>query len=167
MNTKRVLISTFILLGFVFIILDSNPAYRQTGPISPIEENPENTGDTVEQKILSIGETSIQIEIADEPAELSRGLSGRESLGEDEGLLFIFDKPGIYPFWMKEMHFPIDIIWIGEDMRVVDITRSATPESYPKTFSPSTPVPYVLEVNANFSDRENIKPGDEVIFSST
>ena len=166
MNTRRICISTLILLGFVFIILESRPADRQAGPISLTEENPQESVNIDERKTLSIGGTSIQIDIADEPAELSLGLSGRESLGKSEGLLFIFEKPAIYPFWMKEMRFPIDIIWIDENMRVADITHNAAPESFPKTFSPNTPVRYVLEVHSNFVEESHIKLGDRVIFSA-
>ncbi|MDX1535781.1 MAG: DUF192 domain-containing protein, partial [Candidatus Spechtbacterales bacterium] len=74
----------------------------------------------------------------------------------------VFNRPGTYSFWMKEMNFPIDIIWIGEDMRVVDITKNAKPESYPKRFSPSVLAQYVLEVVAGFSDEHGVEIGDSI-----
>jgi len=156
MNRKLALISTLILLGFVFAVLDSQP----------IEKSVENVQIVSDQKILSIGGTRIHLEIADEPSEREHGLSGRESLGEDEGLLFIFDEPGIYPFWMKEMRFPIDIIWIDQNWTVVDITKNATPESFPQTFSSKKPARYALEVNSGFVHQAAVAIGDEVVFSN-
>ena len=95
------------------------------------------------------------------------GLSGREKLDENEGLLFIFDSPGIYPFWMKDMNFPIDIVWIGEDSgewRVVYIKKNAMPDSYPETFSPDKNAKYVLETVSGFFEKNNLKIGDTVEF---
>ena len=64
---------------------------------------------------------------------------------------------------MKEMNFPIDIIWIGEHMSVVDITKSASPSSFPQTFVSSAPALYVLEVQAGFAERHGVKIGDQVV----
>lgn len=158
-NKKLALISLVILLGFVFVTLDSKQ-------IEPIEESSGNVEEVGDQKTLSIGSAKIEIEIADDPAERSRGLSGRESLGENEGLLFIFEKPGIYSFWMKEMLFPIDIIWIDQNWAVVEITKNAAPESFPGNFTPRSPAQYVLETNSGFADEAKINLGDEVIFSN-
>ncbi len=77
-------------------------------------------------------------------------------------MLFVFDKPDIYSFWMKDMLFPIDMIWISEDGKVVYIERDARPESYPNSFIPDAPAKYVLEVNAGFSEKNNLKVGDKV-----
>jgi len=95
-----------------------------------------------------IGETKIDVEIADTSELRAQGLSKRPFLGEKKGMLFVFEEEGVYPFWMKGMNFPIDIIWINKDFVVVDITENATPESYPQTFSARSPIKYALEVNA-------------------
>jgi len=95
-----------------------------------------------------------------------KGLSGREKLKEDEGMLFVFDYMGQYSFWMKDMNFPIDIIWISDDFKVVYIKKNATPESYPETFTPEQNAKYVLEVLAQFSEKNNLKVGDKVEFLS-
>ncbi len=92
------------------------------------------------------------------------GLSGRESLDEDRGLLFIFDQPGIYSFWMKDMNFPIDIIWISSDLKIVYIKPDASPLYYPETYKPEADAQYVLEVVAGFSEKNNLKIGDSVEF---
>jgi len=111
------------------------------------------------QAYLQIGQNKIEIEIADDADKRTRGLSGRANLAQNHGLLFIFDTFGNYGFWMKEMNFPIDVIWIDENWRVADISKNASPESYPQVFLPSRPIKYVLEVNAGWSEKNNLKIG--------
>jgi uncharacterized membrane protein (UPF0127 family) len=82
-------------------------------------------------------------------------------------MLFVFDKPSIYPFWMKDMNFPIDMIWIGENDEVVYIEKNAQPDSYPETFVSSQNAKYVLEVISSFSEKNNLKVGDRVEFLSS
>ena len=65
---------------------------------------------------------------------------------------------------MKGMNFPIDIVWITEDMKVIYIKKDAWPESYPETFGPDINAKYILEINAGFSDKNNLKEGDRVLF---
>ncbi len=129
-----------------------------------LDENNDRKQDSVhnESYVLKIGDTNVNADVADTPALRQRGLSGRKTLSEDQGMFFVFEQPGIYPFWMNEMNFPIDIIWIDENMNVADITRSATPSSFPQTFASKSPVPYVLEVQAGFSDRHGIEIWDQV-----
>ena len=79
-------------------------------------------------------------------------------------MLFIFNSADNYGFWMKDMIFPIDIIWIGENKKIVYIEKNVLPESYPKNFSPNVKAMYVLEVLSGFSEKHNIKIGDEVFF---
>ena len=117
---------------------------------------------------VKIGDNSITVEIADSPEKRSQGLSGRSSLPNNQGMLFVFNEAGKYPFWMKDMKFPIDIIWIN-DGGVVAITSHANPEIYNDssltTYKPKEPARYVLEVNANYTLENNIKVGDGVEIS--
>src|SRR3989344_2558804 len=112
--------------------------------------------------LITINDVVVEAERADSFLKRQQGLSGRKQLKENGGMFFIFDKPAAYPFWMKDMEFPIDIIWIDENYRVVDITKNALPESFPKIFLPSKPVKYVLEVNAGFADKNNISVNDKI-----
>ncbi len=105
------------------------------------------------------------IDIADIESERTQGLSGKEILLENEGLLFIFDNLGVYPFWMKDMNFPIDIIWIGKDLNVVYIKENATPESFPGIFNPEVEALYVLEINAEEAEKNKIEIGDFLILN--
>ncbi len=113
---------------------------------------------------LKISNKTLQIDLADTPATRERGLSGRVALAPDHGMLFVFEKKDRYGFWMKEMNFSIDIIWIDEAKKVVHIEKNVSPESFPKIFTPTEPAKYVLEVSAGFSDRNGLMVGDPVDF---
>lgn len=114
---------------------------------------------------IKIRGASIEVELAKTPEEQAQGLSGKTSLPENQGMLFLYDKPGLYSFWMKDMNFPIDIIWVDENYRIADITKNLSPDTFPQSFQPSKPAQYVLEVNTGFADRNNIRVGDTVDFS--
>lgn len=105
---------------------------------------------------------AIQVEVADSKGEREQGLSGRVSMRNDEGILFVFETPGKYGFWMKDMNFPLDIIWINENGLVVDIERDLSPDSYPKTFINEVDASYVLEVNAGLAKEFGLFLGSKV-----
>lgn len=113
---------------------------------------------------LSINNVTIKLEIAKSQQEQARGLSGREALPSGQGMLFVSDKYYKPRFWMKDMLFPIDIIWI-RDNRVVGYEKYLLPEgSQPKMiYEPVEEVNNVLEVYAGFTDDNNVKIGDQVI----
>lgn len=111
---------------------------------------------------VAIDGIKFAVEIADEPEEQIRGLSNRESLPENEGMLFIFNKPGIYDFWMKNMNFPIDIIWASADKKIIGIEENILPGTFPKTFSPPSPIKYALEANAGWAKKNKIVVGEKI-----
>ncbi|MFA4845881.1 MAG: DUF192 domain-containing protein [Patescibacteria group bacterium] len=104
--------------------------------------------------------TTITIVIADTQAERVQGLSGHAPLTEDEGMLFIHDDKQIQGYWMKDMLFPIDIIWIDGDT-IVGFQEDAPLENPVRTiyYSP-VPVDQVLEVSAGFVGQNDVKVGD-------
>jgi uncharacterized protein len=108
---------------------------------------------------VKLGSTTIQVDISDTEALREQGLSGKTSLAENEGMLFVFPTPGPYGFWMKDMNFPLDIVWINEEKQVIGIERNLSPGTYPQTFYPLSAVKYVLELTAGFSDAHGIKVG--------
>lgn len=116
---------------------------------------------------LQINSTTLKVEIADTPTKRSKGLGGRQSLGENEGMLFIFDNTDKHPFWMKGLKFPLDFVWIKDD-KVVDITEnvpSPSPgqaDSSLPIYSSKSEVDKVLEINGGAANRFNIKAGDTV-----
>jgi uncharacterized membrane protein (UPF0127 family) len=117
---------------------------------------------------VQIGAVSIPVELARSSEEVQRGLSGRASLPADQGMLFIFAEPGLYSFWMPDMNFPIDIIWINGG-KVVGVTADVSNDfdpADPQYYKPPAPAQYVLEVNAGFAARTGIRAGDAVTFAA-
>jgi hypothetical protein len=113
-----------------------------------------------------ISGSSFYVEIADSEKERNQGLSGRSKLKDDEGMLFIFEREGIYPFWMKDMKFDLDFIWIRKG-KVVDITkrvpRPVGADDEIATVKPDIEVDRVLEINSGLADRLNINKNDTAI----
>lgn len=105
---------------------------------------------------------ALVVEMANTQASRELGLSGRPHMRDDEGMLFVFDKPGRYGFWMKDMTFPLDIIWINENGIVVSIERNLTPDSYPKTFMNQSDASYVLEINQGMAEKFGLYMGSKV-----
>lgn len=105
---------------------------------------------------------SVSVRIANTEAEREAGLSGTEPLSLKEGMLFVFEKEGIYGFWMKDMNYPIDIVWISQDKKIIHIEKNIIPETYPEIFRPSSSALYVLELSSGFCQKYGIKIGDTV-----
>lgn len=106
--------------------------------------------------LITTSSISIPVTIADTQSEQEQGLSDTLSLAPNTGKLFVFNTPGRYGFWMKDMHYGLDLIWIDKDFKVVGIDKGVTPETYPKIFYPPQEVGYVLEVNSGFSTIHDI-----------
>jgi uncharacterized membrane protein (UPF0127 family) len=112
------------------------------------------------------GDLTINVEVAQSAGERAKGLMYREGISEESGMLFIFDSEDKHSFWMKNMSFPIDIIWIDSNFRIVDITMSAVPcmvESC-TMYSPGVPARYVLEVQSGFVSGNGVEFGDVIGF---
>lgn len=115
---------------------------------------------------LTIGTTTVLAEVADTPAERSRGLGGRTELAEGQGMWFVFETDGRWGFWMKDTLIALDIIWVAADGTIVSIAHEARPESYPQVFEPSKPARYVLEVPAGFARTHGIAEGNTVVMNT-
>ncbi len=113
---------------------------------------------------VRINNQDIRVEIADSADERERGLMFRESLDEKTGMLFIFDDSGVLNFWMKNTLIPLDIIFIDEDWRIINIARNALPcrQEPCAYYSSEIPAKYVLEINGREADKLGIKDRDEV-----
>ena len=139
-------LATAFLIGLIVFLLAS----RQ----KPIKEG---------QYEISVGRNKVFVEIMDTPEKRAHGLSGRSLLSENEGMLFVFEEKDIMPaFWMKDMSFAIDIIWIDENFKIIGIEENLSPDTFPRAFSPSEPVKYVLETPAGWSKKNSIRVGDNV-----
>lgn len=159
-NNKNFFSFILIILFFVFLIFLIS---KKEIPFKDFFK--QNTISLSEEKqYIFFDDVKVEVEIADNIKTRAKGLSGRVELKDGFGMLFIFENIGKYNFWMKDMNFPIDIIWMGEDMKVIFIKENALPESYPETFGPEEYTKYVLEVPSFFAKRNNIKIGDTMQF---
>jgi len=108
---------------------------------------------------------SVSVEIANNTATRMKGLMGRKSLGENEGMLFVFDNPGKYSFWMMNTTIPLDAVFIAENGSVVDIIAMQpcgwNVTNCP-TYVPKAEAKYVLEVNQGFAKRNDVRIGSKV-----
>ncbi len=143
--------SSLIGLGLVVILLAGCSA-KQTVKQLPIQK-------------IKLGQGELTVELAVTPGEQSKGLSGRESLSKDKGMLFVFDQPGNYTFWMAKMNFPIDIIWLRGGM-VVGIDDNVLPPLKPdarvQTVLPPEEVDLVLETTANWAKDNLVNIGSRI-----
>ena len=114
------------------------------------------------KKEVQISNKIIFADISDNDCKRQLGLSSREALLDGEGMLFIFERAGNYGFWMKDMSFPLDILWINDRFEVVGIERNVSTSTYPQTFGEKYLGKYVLEVSAGYSDKNNIKIGEKI-----
>ena len=105
----------------------------------------------------------IEIEIADDIQRRETGLMFRDKMGENQGMLFIFDKEEPQAFWMHNTILPLDIIYVNSKMEIVSISKNAKP--YDDKSLPSVkPAQYVVEVNAGYCDKIGIKDGDKIVW---
>lgn len=113
---------------------------------------------------ITMGAHHIQVEVADSFQSRQKGLSGRESLAPETGLVLLWEQPTVAKIWMPDMNFAIDVIFVRHD-RVVDLVENAQPcppEGPCPTFGPDEIVDYVLEVPAGSAARWGLKVGDEI-----
>jgi len=116
---------------------------------------------------IDIGTTTIMVDLAVSVDERTRGLSGQTFLGENRGMLFIFDTPSYPAIWMKNMLFSIDIAWLDSNFNIIDMKKNVSPSTYPQSFQPTTLAKYVLEVDSGFFDSHNISIGSIATLSDS
>jgi len=104
------------------------------------------------------GEVVVTVEVRDTPAGRAEGLMHRERLAADRGMLFVFDDEAVRSFWMRNTKISLDLLFLDSRARIVGVIKRAEPQS-DESLSVPTPARYVLEVNAGFVDRHQIKTG--------
>ncbi len=111
--------------------------------------------------VLKSGSLEVPVALADTAALRQQGLSDTASLPAGAGMLFVFSAPAVQGFWMKDMQYPLDIVWIDNTMTVVGIAANVMPDTYPQVFYSPAPVQYVLEVNAGYAQLHGIAVGKQ------
>jgi uncharacterized protein len=114
--------------------------------------------------VIVFPNASFFIETVEEEGQRIKGLSGKESMKENRGMLFKFEQEEYWSIWMKDMLFSLDIIWLDQNLVVVDLKENVSPETYPSSFSPQKPAKYVLEINAGLCEKYQIKINDQAKF---
>lgn len=116
---------------------------------------------------VSINGHTIIVELADTLAKQGRGLSNRSSLPPDHGMLFIFNDYQVRSFWMKDMQFNIDIVWIKDNIVVGLVADASVPTNQNiETYSSPESVNFVLELNSGAINQYNIWPGDTITYNT-
>jgi uncharacterized membrane protein (UPF0127 family) len=148
------------VIAAVVIGGSEKPSKTQVNPLSM------PCGQYRDDKQVKISGQTIKAEIPRGPNTKLQGLAGRPCILPDQGMLFVFSKPGQYFFWMKDMRFPIDIIWISSDHKVVGQEIGVEPKTYPDRFvnKKENPAQYVLELKAQRSRELNVTLGTPVDF---
>lgn len=150
---KRLLaILAVLIIAVIFVVFFSS---KKPGIFSPFQKNP----------TASINNHTFSLTVAKSSDEKQIGLSQRQSLAENQGMLFPFGTPEYYAFWMKNMKFPIDIIYLRNN-RIVTIYKNVqppgSPTDAPAIYKPDEPADTVLEIKAGLSDKYKLKKGDTV-----
>lgn len=110
-------------------------------------------------KVYLPGGQEITAELAVSPAERERGLMFRDSLEQDQGMLFVFEEEDLYSFWMKNTLIPLDIIWLNSHRQIVHIEKNVPPctEDPCPGYRPRQPALYVLELKAGQAEANNLQ----------
>ena len=114
------------------------------------------------QRSIQLKGNTIQVTVVSTDADRERGLGGHTGLAPDEGMLFVFETDGDYAFWMKDMLFSIDIVWIDASGKIIYIAPSVAPDTYPAAFDPHQNARYVLELPAGYAAAHGVNVGDTV-----
>jgi uncharacterized membrane protein (UPF0127 family) len=112
---------------------------------------------------IIIGTTTLYASVADSMPELIKGLSDTPYLPAEIVKLFAFGTDGKHAIWMKNMNYPLDIIWLTEEGKVVHIVEDVSPDTYPESFAPPVPARYVIEANAGLVASTSLAVGDEIV----
>jgi uncharacterized membrane protein (UPF0127 family) len=144
--------SYILIYPFILILLLFNPGFKMDQVVFLTDDS----------------NITVNVEVADTAIKHQIGLMNRTHLPYKSGMLFVFSDERPRTFWMKNTPMPLDMIFIGRDMRVVNITKNAQPckTITCELYSSGVPAQYVVEVNAGFADKEGIKVGDSVKVSS-
>ena len=163
-KTVRMVALFFLLAASALLFLFSTPKTDISGGPELLKITSVSEEESEDVTLGQENDMVVRVALADTPAERTQGLSGRQTLAEGEGLLFVFDTEDFHGIWMKDMNFAIDILWLNQlsdnSFKIVDVAESVMPDTYPEVFRPSEPANFVLEVNTGFFDKHNLKIGD-------
>lgn len=154
MNLRRgVLIVAVVIavaLAAQYVLFSKNTAPISEG-VKPVQ---------AEYADITIGNAEFRVEIVRTAEQVRRGLGGREDLSPDTGMWFDFGTENKWGIWMKDMKFPIDIVWLDKNLEVVTTEKNVSPKTFPKTFYPSRSASYVLELPSGTVEKYHLEAGN-------
>jgi uncharacterized protein len=148
--------------------LDWQPSSEQDAQPGPVTGNQTSNNSGYSQVNVTLSNFTLVADIAATNDQRTKGLAVKDTLNEDEGMLFVFSTSREHSFWMMGMKFPIDIIWISQNHEVVHIEHSlepCVPDSPCPTYKPDRNSLYVLETVAGFAQKYNVTENDYVDFT--
>jgi uncharacterized membrane protein (UPF0127 family) len=171
-NNFKIIIFVFFILIFFFVLKYKNFSYQILN-----QKNISNFTNKLGHKFrtinfdhkIKINNTIFDANFANTEILRNKGFSDVKEINENQAILFIFDQPSMQTFWMKDMNFDLDILWIDENNKIIKIDKNISKNSYNKNnpalseilHSPA-PVKYVLEIKAGVSEKNKINIGDEI-----
>lgn len=138
------IITTIILVSIFTVLLSLTSSEPQSPRLKHIESN-----------------TELSVEIADDEAEREKGLMGRTDLEEDYAMLFVYPDSKRRTFWMLNTPRRLDILFLDEDMKVINFYKNAMPNQTSTRYSSRRPSMFIVEAKAGLINRLGIKTGDE------
>lgn len=117
---------------------------------------------SLSRQTLKIGDQTLEVEVADNPESMARGLMYRKSLPDNAGMLFIFPRPQRASFWMKNTRIPLSIAYLDGNMTILEM-YDMKPYDERSTVSQSTQIAYAIEVNQGWFEKHDIQPGTRVV----
>ena len=162
---SRLALGIFVLILFILVAFLKQPLPEF---VNLEDDEPTSQSEVVSQNAVILPNGNVVIaEIADTQAERVKGLSGRDSLDQNQAMVFVFDQSGYYSFWMPDMNFPIDIVWVDENYQIVEIASNVEPMpelslSELPGYINQEPAKYVIEFNAGFCEENDLAVGTEL-----
>jgi len=163
-KTSHKIIAAILAVGIILLFLLPNILKEKNN--SEDEYMFKKEGELLLMDSLNMTKAKIDIEIADTDYDRQLGLMFRKIMNENQGMLFIFPAEEMQSFWMRNTNISLDMIFVNSEKKIVTIHKSTTPLS-DQSYSSTAPAKYVIEVNAGFLDRHNIKEGDRVNWMGT
>lgn len=169
-SNRKEIIRVFFIAAFLFAVVIPVFLYRARQHIALQKRSVREAASKDIKTVLEDGArvrikiagAEVQAEVARSAAKKTQGLSGREQLGDADGMLFLFEENGAYSFWNKDMRFALDILWIDDDT-VADVSENLPIfQESPAVRTPSVKGNKALEVNAGFVKKYDIQKGDKI-----
>lgn len=160
------------ILLFLFFVCCADPTSsfakkKQASDESFGDPAVESTKISFEKKQIQMGSKKINVEVATSPRQHERGLMFRKKLSRNEGMMFVFERPRILQFWMKNTYIDLDIGYFTANKELIDIipmNAYSVMTKLPETYPSSSPAQYALEMNQGWFKKNNIKVGEHFLW---